>query len=174
MYSFFIPSFFIFDLNVEGLIFRISAAAPGPHIGMRTIKHTNGNYIVSVNNTKGFFVFSGTGTFLDRKINNNTINSIINSGDGNLIVLNTNSYNFDGAAVSKINMAGSEQWFIRPDGNQKTATGSMCCTNSYAVSIQSLQRGGSLTLGQRVYYAANNSTYYVIMLLPLDEAGKQQ
>jgi len=44
MCSFFIPSFFIFDLNVEGLIFRISAAAPGPHIGMRTIKHTNGNY----------------------------------------------------------------------------------------------------------------------------------
>lgn len=142
--------------------------------GMRTIKHTNGNYIVSVNNTKAFFVFSSTGTFLDRKINNNTINSIINSGDGNLIVLNTNSYNFDGAAVSKINMAGSEQWFTRPDGNQKTATGSICCANSYAVSIQSLQHGGSLTLAQRVYYAANNSTYYVIMLLPLDEAGKQQ
>jgi hypothetical protein len=71
-------------------------------------------------------------------------------------------------------MAGSEQWFVRPDRNQKTATGSMCCSYSYAVSIQSLQRGGSLTLAQRLYYGANNSTYYVIMLLPLDEAGKQQ
>ena len=42
--------------------------------GMRTVKHTNGSYVVSINNTRGVFIFSNSGVFLDRKLARNSIN----------------------------------------------------------------------------------------------------
>ncbi len=140
--------------------------------GMRTIKHTNGSYVVSINNTKGMFIFSNSGVFLDRKLARNTIYGIANSEDGNLIILQSNFTNSgDAAATAKMTMTGVEKWFTTPNGSEKTATGSRCCSSSWPVSVQPLQQGGTLTLAQRVNSTANNSNYYVIMMLPLDNAG---
>jgi drug/metabolite transporter (DMT)-like permease len=139
--------------------------------GMRTIKHTNGSYVVSIYNTRGIFIFSNSGAFLDRKLARSSINGIVNSADGNLILLQTDNANNLVAATGKMTMAGAEKWYTIPNASEKTATGNRCCSNSYPVSVQSLQNGGTLTLAQRVSYTANFSTYYVIMLLPLDDAG---
>jgi PKD repeat protein len=143
--------------------------------GMRTIKHTNGSYVVSVNNTKGFFIFSSTGVFLNRMLATNTIYGIANPEDGNLIILQSGFTNSgDEAVTSKMTMSGAEKWLTRPNGSEKTATGSRCCTSSWPVSVQALQRSGTLTLAQRINHTANNSNYYVILLLALDSNGNPQ
>ncbi|AEV98803.1 hypothetical protein A4D02_09655 [Niastella koreensis] len=139
--------------------------------GMRTTKQTNGNYIVSIDNTRGIFIFSNSGAFLDRKLARNVINGIANAEDGNLVVLQTDNSSGYVAATSKITMTGAEKWYTLPNGSEKTATGNRCCSNSWPVSVQTLKRGGTLTLAQRVNYTANYSIYYVIMFLPLDDAG---
>jgi hypothetical protein len=109
---------------------------------------------------------------LDRKLARNTIYGIANPEDGNLIILQSNYTNSgDAAATAKMTMTGVEKWFTTPNGSEKTATGSSCCSSSRPVSVQPLQHGGTLTLAQRINSTANYSNYYVIMMLPLDDAG---
>jgi PKD repeat protein len=139
--------------------------------GTRTLKHINGNHVVAIDNTRGIFIFSNSGAFLDRKLARNVTNGIANPADGNLVVLQTDYSSGFVAATSKITMAGAEKWYTIPNGSEKTATGNRCCSDSRPVSVQPLNQGGTLTLAQRVSYTANYNTYYVIMLLPLDEAG---
>ncbi|WEK34526.1 MAG: PKD domain-containing protein [Candidatus Pseudobacter hemicellulosilyticus] len=138
---------------------------------MRLIKQSNGNYVVATESARGIFIFSSAGAFLDRKLVNNPITAISNTGDGNLAVLQTESGNGFRAAISKIKMDGTSLWYVIPNGQQQTATGWSCCNNSWPVSIQPLRNGGTLALMQRVNNTANYNYYYVMSFLPLRENG---
>jgi PKD repeat protein len=139
---------------------------------MRITKYFNGNYAVATEGNRGIFIFSPTGDFLDRKLAKYSITAITTTGDENLIVLQTESGNGFNAAVSKISANGAELWFTRPNGVQKTQTGSMCCSSSWPISVQPLHNGGTLMVSNRVNYTATYSIYEVMTLLPLDDAGR--
>ncbi|MEP7377318.1 MAG: PKD domain-containing protein [Chitinophagaceae bacterium] len=139
----------------------------------RIIKLTNGNYAVNNEYTSGIFFFSNSGNFLDRKLAPHQVASIANSGDGNLIVLQSEPGNGNRISIAKLTLDGAQQWYAYPEGRQKMPGGYSCCSSSWPVAIRSLRNGGTITTGYRVN---NNSTgsgiYTATVLLELDEAGK--
>jgi PKD repeat protein len=136
-------------------------------------KLTNGNYAVTNGYTRGIFFFSPAGDFLDRKLAPNQVATVTNSSDGNLVVLQTESGNGFRIKVAKLSLDGGQLWYANPDGRQKTSGGYSCCSDSRPVAVQRLRSGGFLVTGYSVVYNSNNySNHTVILLLPLDEAGK--
>lgn len=138
---------------------------------MRIIKHANGSYVAGVEGTRGIFIFSAAGAFLDRKLSKYQITAVANSGDGNLVVLQMEWGNGFRANVSKLRMDGLELWYALIDGRQKTPTGVMCCASSWPIAIQPLRKGGTLVVARRVDQTPEHSLYNVMSLLQLDEAG---
>lgn len=138
-------------------------------------KLANGNYAVSNSYTRGIFFFSPTGEFLDRKLASGQVAAVISSGDGNLDVLQTESGNGYHLSVAKMGLDGAVKWSAYPDGRQKVAGGYSCCSDSRPISIQPLRNGGVIVTG---YSIVNNLTNYsnhtIILMMELDEAGKQK
>ena len=139
---------------------------------MRIIKHPNGSYLVATEGARGIFVFSNSGAFLDRKLARNSITAIANAGDGNVAVLQTEGGNGFRAAVSKMTLDGAELWYMVPDGTQKTATGSRCCSSSWPISVQPFRNGGILMMSDKIDETDTYRQYDVTTLLPLTDAGK--
>jgi PKD repeat protein len=136
-------------------------------------KLTNGNYAVTTGNTSGIFFFSPTGAFLDRKLAGNPVAAVCNSGDGNLIVLQTEYGNGFRINIAKLTLDGVEKWYAHPDGRQKVSGGFSCCSDSRPVAIQRLHNGGVIVTGSNlVHNLSNYSNHSVILLLQLDEDGK--
>lgn len=139
----------------------------------RITKLTNGNYVVTNEYTRGLFFFSPSGIFLDRLLAPYQVSSVISSGDGGLIVLQTEYGNGLRINVAKLSPDGAQQWYANPDGRQKVANGYSCCSNSWPVALTRLRTGGVLVTGYRVDdNSTNYSTHNNILLLELDEAGK--
>lgn len=136
-------------------------------------KLTNANYAVTTGNTRGIFFFSPTGAFLDRKLAGNQVAAVCNSGDGNLIVLQTEYGNGFRMSVAKLTLDGVQQWYAYPDGRQKVPGGVSCCSDSRPVAMQRLHNGGVIVTGSNlVHNLSNYSNHSIILLLELDEAGK--
>lgn len=136
-------------------------------------KLTNGNYAVTNGYTRGIFFFSPAGDFLDRKLAPHQVAAVTSSADGNLIVLQTESTNGFRINVTKLSLDGSQEWHAYPDGRQKTSGGYSCCSDSGPVAVQRLRSGGVLVTGYGLVSNSNNySNHRIILLLPLDEAGK--
>jgi PKD repeat protein len=140
---------------------------------IRIIKQDNGNYVVGTEGARGIFIFSTAGAFLDRKLCPYSVTAVANSGDGNLVVLQTEWGNGFRAGVSKMRMDGSQLWYTTIDGRQKIPNGYMCCADSWPIALQPLRKGGTLVVARRVDRPADYSSYYYVMsLLQLDETGK--
>jgi PKD repeat protein len=136
-------------------------------------KLINGNYAVSNGYTRGIFFFSPPGGFLDRKIADYQVASVASSGDGNLIVLQTELNNGFRMNIAKFTLDGARQWYAYPDGRQKNSGGYSCCSDSRPVAMQRLRNGGILVTGNSVVYnSTNNNKHMIMVLLELDEAGK--
>ena len=139
----------------------------------RIMKLKNGNYAVSNEYTRGIFFFSPSGNFLDRKLVPSQVSSVMSSGDGNLIILQSEPGNGNRISISKVTLDGFQQWYTYPDGRQKVPGGVSCCSSSWPIAIRPLRNGGTIVTGYRV---DNNSTgsgsHTTILLLALDEAGK--
>ena len=141
----------------------------------RVAKLTNGNYAVSNGYTRGIFIFSTSGEFLDRKLAPAQVAAVTNSADGNIIVLQSESGNGNRMALSKLTLAGAQQWIAFPDGREKMQGGYSCCSSSWPVAISPLANSGTISIGYRMIYNTNNyNTHSVIVLLQLNEAGKQK
>jgi PKD repeat protein len=167
-------SVIIAKLNNSGSLVWKNTVYGGLNIGlynMRMIKHSNGNYVVATENARGIFVFSPEGVFLDRRLANGAITAVSNTGDGNLAILQTESGNGFRAAVSKIKMDGTQQWYVTPNGQQQMGTGWLCCVDSWPIAIQPLRNGGVLAMMRRINRTANYNYYSVISFLPLHENG---
>jgi len=135
-------------------------------------KLTSGNYAVTSGNTKGIFFFSPTGVFLDRKLAGNDVASICNSGDGNLIVLQSEYGNGFRMSVAKLTLEGAQQWYAYPDGRQMRPGGYSCCSDSRPATLQRLRNGGVIVTGSDLLDNSTNDNHYsVILLLELDDAG---
>jgi hypothetical protein len=139
------------------------------------VKLTNGSYAVSNGYTRGIFFFSPSGEFLDRKLAPYQVSGVMNSDDGNLLALQTEWSNGYRLNVTKLTPEGAVKWTAYPDGRQKTTGGYSCCSDSQPISIQRLRNGGVIVTG---YSVVNNATGYnnhtIILMMELDEAGKQK
>jgi len=101
------------------------------------------------------------------------VTSVVNSGDGNLIVLQTEWGNGFRMGIRQISLDGVQQWYAYPDGRQKTPGGYSCCSSSQPVAIQPLRNGGTIVTGYRVNNNASDYGIHTnIILLELDETGK--
>jgi len=138
-------------------------------------KLSNGNYAVSNGYTRGIFFFSPSGEFLDRKLASDQVAAVISSGDGNLDVLQTESGNGFRINVTKLTLDGAVKWKAYPDGRQKIPLGYSCCANSRPISIQPLRNGGVIVTGSIILdNSAGYGSHSTILLMELDEAGKQK
>ncbi len=143
--------------------------ASSGYSNVRVSKLPNGNYTAFSQNTRGIFLFSSTGTFIDRKLSPSTIFDLVSSDDGNLAVLQTEWGNGFRAMVSKVNLDGSVSWSTYPNGQVKLSTGGMmCCSDFWPQGIKRLKTGGVIFIATRV----NSGGKYDALLLQLDNYGR--
>jgi PKD repeat protein len=164
-------SIFVVKLNNAGNLVWKTAVLGGMNNFVwwdtRITKLTNGNYAVTNGYTRGIFFFSPAGEFLDRKLAPYQVASVVSSGDGHLIALQSEGSNGNRITVSKLTLDGVHQWNAYADGRQKTSGGYSCCSSSWPVAIRPLLNGGTIVTGYRF-----NDSHTTIVLLELDEGGK--
>lgn len=138
----------------------------------RISKLSNGNYAVNNEYTKGIFIFSPSGSFLDRKLATGQVKTVVSSEDGSLIVLQSESGNGNRIGILKLGLDGATLWNTYPEGRQKMGTGYSCCSSSWPVAMRPLRNGGVLVVGYRILNTTSYNIYSNVLLLQLDDAGK--
>jgi hypothetical protein len=170
-------SIFVVKLNNSGIIVWKSTVMGGMNNSSwwdtHIAKLSNGNYAVANGYGRGIFFFSPSGDFLDRKLAPKQVMAVMNSADGNIVVLQNEYGNGFRLGVVKLTLDGVQKWYAYPDGRQQIPGGYRCCFDSRPLSIQPLRKGGILVTGSAyVSNAAGTNNHDIVLFMQLDEAGK--
>ncbi|MFC0515544.1 PKD domain-containing protein [Mucilaginibacter angelicae] len=131
----------------------------------------NGGYTVVTQSASGLFLFSNTGTFLDRKLLKYPAAYLTTTAEDNIVVQEQEYGNGFRSEISSYSNVGVHMWDIGINNSPTMPNGGYpCCGyDSWPVVVNALKNGGVIFLSNRVDV---NDYHYVITIDMIDANGK--